>query len=54
MANVNKSASFSADISNYIQKKTLPLARRFLVAFQFGVPLTLPKNRLGGQEQFPR
>lgn len=45
MANVNKSASFSADISNYIQKKTLPLAQRQLVAFQFGVPLTLPKNR---------
>lgn len=45
MANVNKSASFSADISNYIQKKTLPLAQRHLVAFQFGVPLTLPKNR---------
>lgn len=45
MANVNKSASFSADISNYIQKKTLPLAQRQLVAFQFGTPLTLPKNR---------
>jgi N4-gp56 family major capsid protein len=45
MATVNKSASFSADISNFIQKKTLPLAQRQLVAFQFGVPLTLPKNR---------
>lgn len=45
MATVNKSASFSSDISNYIQKKTLPLAQRQLVAFQFGVPLSLPKNR---------
>jgi N4-gp56 family major capsid protein len=45
MANVNKSSSFSADISNYIAKKTLPLAQRQLVAFQFGTPITLPKNR---------
>lgn len=45
MASVNKSASFSTDISNYIQKKVLPLAQRQLVAFQFGTPLTLPKNR---------
>lgn len=45
MATINRSSSFSADISNYIQKKTLPLAQRQLVAFQFGVPLTLPKNR---------
>jgi N4-gp56 family major capsid protein len=45
MANVNKSPAFSADISNYIQAKVLPLAQRTLVAFQFGVPLTLPKNR---------
>ncbi|KAF3997546.1 N4-gp56 family major capsid protein [Glaciimonas immobilis] len=45
MASVNKSASFASDISNYIQKKTLPLAQRQLVAFQFGTPLMLPKNR---------
>lgn len=45
MANVNKAASFASDISNYIAKKTLPLAQRQLVAFQFGTPLMLPKNR---------
>lgn len=45
MTNVNRSTSFSADISNYIAKKVLPLAQRQLVAFQFGTPLTLPKNR---------
>lgn len=42
---VNAAASFSADIENYIADKTLPLARRQLVAYQFGDPLRLPKGR---------
>lgn len=45
MAAQNKSASFSSDISNYIAQKTLPLAQRQLVAYQFGIPLSLPKGR---------
>lgn len=45
MAAVNAAASFSADIENYIADKTLPLARRQLVAYQFGDPLRLPKGR---------
>jgi N4-gp56 family major capsid protein len=44
VANQNKSSAFASDIANYIQEKTLPLTQRFLVAFQFGDPLTLPKN----------
>lgn len=44
MANQNKSSAFASDIANYIQEKTLPLTQRFLVAFQFGDPLELPKN----------
>lgn len=40
----NVAASFSADISNYIAEKTLPLARKQLVAYQFGDPLRLPKG----------
>ena len=44
MANQNKSTAFASDIANYIQEKTLPLTQRFLVAFQFGDPLELPKN----------
>jgi N4-gp56 family major capsid protein len=43
-ANVNQSSSFSADIVNYIAEKTLPNVQRQLVAYQFGDPLTLPKN----------
>ena len=42
---VNPAANFSADIEGYIADKTLPLARRQLVAYQFGDPLTLPKGR---------
>ncbi len=42
---VNQASQFSADIENYIADKTLPLARRQLVAYQFGDPLTLPKGR---------
>lgn len=45
MANVNTSPTFSADISNYIQKKTLPLVQRQLIAYQFGDMLRLPKQR---------
>src|ERR1700748_3553646 len=42
---VNQSSAFHADIEAYIADKTLPLARRQLVAYQFGDPLTLPKGR---------
>ena len=41
----NVAATFSSDIENYIADETLPLARRQLVAYQFGDPLTLPKGR---------
>lgn len=37
--------SLSSDIVAYIAEKTLPLARKQLVAYQFGDPLTLPKGR---------
>ena len=40
----NTSAGFQADIVAWIAKKTLPLARRQLVVYQFGDPLTLPKG----------
>jgi N4-gp56 family major capsid protein len=45
MAGPNVASQFSGDIVNYIAEKTLPLARRQLVAYQFGDPLTLPKGR---------
>lgn len=41
----NQSGQFQADIENYIADETLPLARKQLVAYQFGDPLTLPKGR---------
>jgi N4-gp56 family major capsid protein len=41
----NNASNFSADIEAYIADETLPLARRQLVAYQFGDPLTLPKGR---------
>ena len=41
----NQSSQFSADIVNYIAEEVLPLARRQLVAYQFGDPLELPKGR---------
>ncbi len=41
----NQASQFSSDIENFIADKTLPLARRQLVAYQFGDPLTLPKGR---------
>jgi N4-gp56 family major capsid protein len=41
----NQAAGFAADIEGYIADETLPLARRQLVAYQFGDPLTLDKGR---------
>ena len=42
---VNFSTSFTSDVEAYIANETLPLARRRLVAYQFGDPLKLPKGR---------
>jgi N4-gp56 family major capsid protein len=42
---VNVSTQFTADVENYIADKTLPIARRQLVVYQFGDPLELPKGR---------
>ena len=44
MAN-NVAGTFSSDIENYIADETLPLARRQLVAYQFGDPAELPNGR---------
>src|SRR5215470_11488816 len=41
----NLSPQFQADLEAYIADETLPLARRQLVSYQFGDPLTLPKGR---------
>ena len=41
----NIASQFSSDIENFIADETLPLARRQLVAYQFGDPATLPKGR---------
>lgn len=41
----NYSPTFSADISNFIQKKKQPLVQRQLVLYQFGQMLRLPKQR---------
>ena len=41
----NVASTFSSDIENFIADETLPLARRQLVAYQFGDPLVLPKGR---------
>lgn len=41
----NASSSFTADVENYIQEEVEPLARRQLVAYQFGKPLHLDTNR---------
>jgi N4-gp56 family major capsid protein len=41
----NVASQFSSDIEQYIQDKTMPLVQRQLVAYQFGDPLRLPKNR---------
>lgn len=41
----NVAGSFAADIEGYLADETLPLARRQLVVYQFGDPLTLPVGR---------
>jgi len=41
----NTAGQFASDIENYIADETLPLARRQLVAYQFGDPLSLPEGR---------
>lgn len=41
----NTAATFNSDIVAFIAHETLPLARRQLVAYQFGDPLVLPKGR---------
>lgn len=41
----NQSATFAADIEAFIQEEVEPLARRQLVAYQFGRPLKLDTNR---------
>lgn len=41
----NAAGSFTADVENYIQDEVEPLARRQLVAYQFGKPLKLDTNR---------
>jgi len=41
----NIAGAFAADIEGYLADETLPLARRQLVVYQFGDPLTLPKGR---------
>lgn len=43
--NTNTSSQFTADIQNFIQKKTIRLVDRQLVLYQFGEKATLPKNR---------
>ena len=42
---LNSASQFSGDIESYIADETLPLARRQLVAYQFGDPLELPEGR---------
>lgn len=41
----NVASQFQTDIENFIADETLPLARRQLVAYQFGDPATLDKGR---------
>ncbi|WP_105132353.1 N4-gp56 family major capsid protein [Burkholderia sp. BE12] len=41
----NQSSSFTSDVEAYIQEEVEPLARRQLVAYQFGKPLKLDTNR---------
>lgn len=43
--NTSTSGNFQSDIVNYIQDEVEPLARRQLVAYQFGKPLHLDINR---------
>lgn len=41
----NAASGFTADVENFIQEEVEPLARRQLVAYQFGKPLRLDINR---------
>jgi N4-gp56 family major capsid protein len=45
VVNTSQGAGFQSDIENYIQEEVEPLARRQLVAYQFGKPLHLDVNR---------
>ena len=45
VTNTLASGNFNADIVPYIAEEVLPLARRQLVAYQFGEPITLDTNR---------
>jgi N4-gp56 family major capsid protein len=45
VVNASTSPGFQADVENYIQEEVEPLARRQLVAYQFGKPLHLDTNR---------
>jgi N4-gp56 family major capsid protein len=45
VTNTSTSSGFQADVENYIQEEVEPLARRQLVAYQFGKPLHLDTNR---------
>jgi N4-gp56 family major capsid protein len=45
VTNTSQSAGFQSDVENYIQEEVEPLARRQLVAYQFGKPLHLDTNR---------
>ena len=45
VVNTSTSAGFQSDVENYIQEEVEPLARRQLVAYQFGKPLHLDTNR---------
>lgn len=43
--NTSTSDNLQSDVVAYIAQATLPLARRQLIVYQFGDPLTLPKGR---------
>jgi len=45
VTNTSTSTGFQSDVENYIQEEVEPLARRQLVAYQFGKPLHLDTNR---------
>ena len=45
ITNTSQSAGFQSDVELYIQEEVEPLARRQLVAYQFGKPLHLDTNR---------
>ena len=45
VVNTSTSPGFQSDVENYIQEEVEPLARRQLVAYQFGKPLHLDVNR---------